>query len=143
MSSEGVSSNIKEIVNCPFINKKVIVLDLSKMSGRSGGRHGGKGGCGSGNNQKDSTSGRGGHGGGNRSRPTKVGLNKELEGNVFDLGERSSAYLLRTTQIKIAQYIGSQYGGDIMGELEMKRNSLLCRHNTLPVQFSDNRITRI
>ena len=51
----------------------------------------------------------------------KVGLNKELEGNVFDLGKRSSADLLRTTQIKIAQYIGSMYGGDIMGELEMKK----------------------
>ena len=67
------------------------------------------------------TSGRGGHDVGNRSRPTKFGLNKELEGNVFDLGKKSSADLLRTTQIKIAQYIGSQYGGDIMGELEMKK----------------------
>ncbi len=27
---------------------------------------------------------------------------------------------MRTTQIKIAQYIGSFYGGDIMGELDMK-----------------------
>jgi hypothetical protein len=27
---------------------------------------------------------------------------------------------MRTTQIKIAQYIGSLYGGDIMGELEAK-----------------------
>ena len=43
------------------------------------------------------------------------------EGIVFDLGERLSADPLRTTQIKIAQYIGSQYGGDIMGELEMKK----------------------
>ena len=51
---------------------------------------------------------------------TKTGLNKELEGNIFDLGERSSANLMRTTQIKIAQYIGSLYGGDIMGELETK-----------------------
>jgi hypothetical protein len=90
------------------------------MTGRSDGRHGSRGGCGSGN-QKDSTTGRGGRGGGNRSRPTKVELNKELEGNVFDLGERSSADLPRTTQIKIAQYIGSQYRGDIMGELKMKK----------------------
>jgi hypothetical protein len=28
---------------------------------------------------------------------------------------------MRTTQIKIAQYIGSMYGGDIMGELETKK----------------------
>ena len=27
---------------------------------------------------------------------------------------------MRTTQIKIAQYIGTLYGGDIMGELETK-----------------------
>ena len=91
------------------------------MIGRSDGHHGGRGGCDSGNNQKDSTTGRGGRGGGNRSRPTKAGPNKKLEGNVFDLGKRSSADLLRTTQIKIAHYIGSQYGGDIMGELEMKK----------------------
>ena len=79
---------IRSYVNGGHIsNVKEIVLDLSKMSGRSGGRHGGRGGRSSGNNQKDSTSGRGGRGGGNRSRPTKFGLNKELEGNVFDLGE--------------------------------------------------------
>ena len=54
------------------------------------------------------------------ARTIKTGLNKELKGNIFDLGERSSADLMRTTQIKIAQYIGSLYGGDIMGELETK-----------------------
>jgi hypothetical protein len=54
-------------------------------------------------------------------RIVKTGLNKELEGNIFDLGERSSADLMRNTQIKIAQYIGSLYGGDIMGELETKK----------------------
>ena len=90
------------------------------MSGRSGGRHGGKGGRGNGK-RNDSAGGRGGHGGASKFRQTKVGLNKELEANIFDLGERSSADLLRTTQIKIAQYIGSQYGGDIMGELETKK----------------------
>ncbi len=31
------------------------------------------------------------------------------------------ANLMRTTQIKIAKYVGSQYGGDIMGELETKK----------------------
>jgi hypothetical protein len=50
-----------------------------------------------------------------------VGLNKELKGNIFNLGERSSADLMRTTQINIAQYIGSHYGGDIIGELETKQ----------------------
>ena len=122
---------IRSYVNGGCIsNIKEIVLDLSKMSGRSGGRHSGRGGRGSGKNQKDSTSGRGGRGGGNRYQPTKVGLNKELEGNVLDLGKRTSADLLRTTLIKIAQYIRSQYGGDIMGELEMKKEFI-----ALPPQY--------
>ena len=56
-----------------------------------------------------------------RTRSTRSGLNKELEANIFDLGERSSADLMWTTQIKIAQYVGSLYGGDIMGELETKK----------------------
>ena len=50
-----------------------------------------------------------------------LSLNKELEENIFDLGERSSANLLQMTQIKIAQYVGSLYSGDIMGELETKK----------------------
>ena len=84
----------------------------------------GRGRTGRGNNSGRGDGGRGGrgyHGGGRGgTRSTKTGLNKELEGNIFDLGERSSADLMRTTQIKIAQYIGSLYGGDIMGELETK-----------------------
>ena len=84
----------------------------------------GRGGCrgGSGNNNNNN-SGRGGRGGRGvtRMRVIKTGLNKELEGNIFDLGERLSADLMRNTQIKIAQYIGSLYGGDIMGELKMKK----------------------
>ena len=82
----------------------------AKTTGRGGGR---------GNNNNNSGHGRGGRGT-IRTRTVKTGLNKELEGNIFDLGERSSADLMRTTQIKIAQYIGSLYGGDIMGELETK-----------------------
>jgi hypothetical protein len=87
------------------------------MTGRGKGR-GGNAGRGDNNNK---SGGQGGRGGNQRSRPTKAGLNKELEGNIFDLGERSSADLMRTTQIKIAQYVGSQYDGDIMGELETKK----------------------
>ncbi len=71
------------------------------------------------NNNMGGRGGRAGRGT-SRVRTIKTGLNKELEGNIFDLGERSSADLMRTTQIKIAQYIGSLYGGDIMGELETK-----------------------
>ena len=89
------------------------------MAGR--GKAAARGGnAGRGNN--NNTGGRGGRGGRGttRVRTIKTGLKKELEGNIFDLGERSSADLMRTTQIKIAQYIGSMYGGDIMGELETK-----------------------
>ena len=88
------------------------------MAGRVSKGRGGYGGRGGANN-----AGRGARGGrgGVRTRSTKMGLNKELEANIFDLGERSSADLMRTTQIKIAQYIGSLYRGDIMGELETKK----------------------
>ena len=91
----------------------------SNMAGRRPAR--GQGGR-SGNNNSTSggRGGRGGRGNITRGRVVKTGLNKDLDGNIFDLGERSSADLMRTTQIKIAQYIGSLYGGDIMGELQTK-----------------------
>ncbi len=89
------------------------------MTGRSGRGRGGNAGRGGGN-QNNSSGGRKGSGA-TRAWPTKVGLNKELESNIFDLGKQSSADLLRTTQIKIAQYIRSMYGGDIMGELDTKK----------------------
>lgn len=88
------------------------------MAGRGRGRAGRDG-------RGDNSGGRGGRGGrsgSHRVRSTKTGLTKELESHIFDLGERSSADLMRTTQIKIAQYVGSLYGGDIMGELETKTN---------------------
>ena len=87
------------------------------MAGRGRTGRGGNAGRGDNNNGRGDRGGRGN----TRTRSTKTGLNKELENNIFDLGERSSADLMRTTQIKIAQYIGSQYGGDIMGELETKK----------------------
>ena len=88
------------------------------MAGRG---RGGRGGGRNNNNNSGRGAGRGGRGSITRTRTVKTGLNKELEGNIFDLGERSSADLMRNTQIKIAQYIGSMYGGDIMGELETKK----------------------
>ena len=87
------------------------------MAGRGRGRAGRDG---RGGDNTGGRGGRGGRGGNHRTRSTKTGLTKELEGHIFDLGERSSADLMRTTQIKIAQYVGSLYGGDIMGELETK-----------------------
>ncbi len=86
------------------------------MAGRTNKGRGGGGGS----DSKPSGSGRG-RGGYNRaSKPTKSGLCKELEGNIFDFGERSSADLMRTTYNKIAHHVGIKFGGDIMKELEMK-----------------------
>jgi hypothetical protein len=87
------------------------------------GRRAGRGQGGRGNNNNNTSSGRSGRGGCGalRGRTTKTGLTKELEGNIFDLGEGLLADLMQTTQIKIAQYIGSLYGGNIMGELETKK----------------------
>ena len=87
------------------------------MAGRTSRGRGGNAGRGDNNGRSGGRGGRGNL----RIKSTKVGLNKELEGNIFDLGERSSADLMRMTQIKIAQYIGSLYGGNIMGELETKK----------------------
>ncbi len=98
--------------------KRVVKRIPAVMAGRGrGGRGGGR------NNNNNNNSGRGGRGGHGvtRTRVVKTGLNKELEGNIFDLGERSLANLMRNTQIKITQYIGSLYGGDFMGELKTKK----------------------
>ena len=84
--------------------------------------------------------GRGARGGrgGVRTRSTKIGLNKELEANIFDLGERLLADLMRTTQIKIAQYIGSLYSGDIMEDLETKKKFIAPTPEYLPTRLRGN-----
>ncbi len=86
------------------------------MSGRGRRGHGGCGGC----------PGRvpGGGGGisymGGKAKSTKIGLCKDLEGNVYDFGTTSAADQMRITQEKIAQYIGVKYGEDIANELQNK-----------------------
>jgi hypothetical protein len=86
------------------------------MSGRGGRGRGGRGG----------RAGRGPGGGrgnahtGGRVKTTKVGLCKDLEGNVFDFGTTSAADQMRITQEKITQYIGAKYGEDIANELQNK-----------------------
>jgi hypothetical protein len=91
------------------------------MTGNKG-RGRGSNGAGRGdNNNNNKPGGRGGRGNYRyRSSSAKTGLCKELENNIFDLGERSAADLMRTTQIKIAQYVGAHYSGDIMAELQTK-----------------------
>jgi hypothetical protein len=91
------------------------------MAGGNNNNKGRGGGAGRGNNNNNTPAGRGGRGNYRfKSSSSKSGLNKELENNIFDLGERSSADLMRTTQIKIAQYVGAHYSGDIMAELQTK-----------------------
>ncbi len=50
----------------------------------------------------------------------KVGLCKELENHIFDYGVHNATDLMRTTQEKIAQYVGIKYGEDIANELTNK-----------------------
>jgi hypothetical protein len=86
------------------------------MSGRGGRGRGGRGG----------RAGRGPGGGrgnaytGGRVKTTKVGLCKDLKGNVFDFGTTSAADQMQIMQEKIAQYIGAKYGEDIANELQNK-----------------------
>ena len=91
------------------------------MTERASRGRGGNRGRGRAKNANNAGRGARGGRGGTRTRLIRIGLNKELKGNIFDLGEHLPADLMRTTQIKIAQYIGSLYGGYIMGELETKK----------------------
>ena len=97
-------------------SKKGLYILLTTMSGRGGRGRGGRG----------SRTGRGPGGGrgssysGGKAKTTKVGLCKDLEGNIFDFGTTSAADLMRITQEKIAQYIGAKYGEDIANELQNK-----------------------
>jgi hypothetical protein len=86
---------------------------MSVRGGRGRGGQGGRAGKGPGN-------GRGKAYTGGRVKTTKVGLCKDLEGNMFDFGTRSTADQMQILQEKIAQYIGAKYGEDIANELQNK-----------------------
>ena len=47
-----------------------------------------------------------------------VGLCKDLDSNIFDFGSKTSADLMQTTQEKIVQYVGKEFGGDMANELQ-------------------------
>ena len=74
------------------------------MTGRGGGRSGGPGRGGG----RFSSSGRGGRSANNynNNNGNKTGLTKELEGNIFEFGTANAAYKMKTTQEKIADYVG-------------------------------------
>jgi hypothetical protein len=56
---------------------------------------------------------------------TKIGLCKDLEGNMFDFRTTSAADQMRILQEKIAQYIGAKYGEDITNKLHNKTRIVL------------------
>jgi hypothetical protein len=60
----------------------------------------------------------------------KVGLSKDLEGNVINFGTTSAADQMRILQEKIAQYIGTKYGEDIANKLQNKKRMSCLPHRT-------------
>jgi len=53
----------------------------------------------------------------NNKSNNKTGLTKELEGHIFDFGTANSADKMKTTQEKIAEYVGIKFGDDVANEL--------------------------
>ena len=76
-----------------------------------------------------------------QSNISKSGLCKELDGNIFDYGSKTAADQMRTTQVKIAQYVGSKYGKDIANELE-NRSSLVIPGAAYPQEVLDRHAER-
>ena len=98
-----------------FTNKKVKSrLNISKMAGKNNtaGHGAGRGGAGRG------SGGRGQSYAANKISTKKVGLCKDLEGNIFDYGTETAANLMRTMQEKLIQYAGTKFGGDIANKLQ-------------------------
>jgi hypothetical protein len=48
--------------------------------------------------------------------------------NVFDYGQKSAAYQMRTSWENLVQYVGTSYGQDIINELQNKVWALLAKH---------------
>ena len=91
------------------------------MTGRNGHRGHGNAGRGGG---CDAGRGAGDHGCGNTARSNKlmkVGLCKDLEGNIFDFRRKTAAHQMRTTQEKIVHYIEMNYGMDITNDLKNRK----------------------
>jgi hypothetical protein len=89
---------------------------MSGRGGRGHGRCGGHAGRGSGG-------GRGSAYSNGKEKTTKVGLCKDLKGNVFDFGTTLAADQMQITQEKIMQYIGAKYREDIANKLQNKTGS--------------------
>ena len=85
-------------------------MTQSKSGGR--GRNAGRDGRASGRGRGDGQ----GRGASYTPKPNarKVGLCAELQHHIFNYGVANAADLMRTTQEKIAQYVGVKYGEDIL-----------------------------
>jgi hypothetical protein len=98
----------------PFANRNVGInlASLFKISDR-GGRNNGRSG------RERGSANRGGDGRGRGQNYTgsanaaKRGMCTNLGTNVFDYGQKSAAYQMRTSWENIVQYVGTNYGKDI------------------------------
>jgi len=79
-----------------------------RNAGRGGGRTGGRGRGGGRGGASSTTS---------TTKSTQKGLCIELEGNIFDIGQRTSADLLRTSLEELIHYVGKVYGEEMSDEL--------------------------
>jgi hypothetical protein len=95
----------------PFVNRTIGInlASLFKMSGR-GGRHNGRGGRGVGSaNRGGRVRGQGQNYNGSVNA-AKRGLCTNLGTNVFDYGQKSAAYQMRTSWENLVQYVVTNYG---------------------------------
>jgi hypothetical protein len=91
---------------------------MSGWGGRGCGGRGGRAGRGPGGSRGNPYTS-------DRVKTMKVGLCKDLEGNVFDFGTMSAVDQMRILKEKIAQYIGAKYGEDIANKLQNKTRIVL------------------
>ena len=90
-------------------------MTQSRFAGR--GRNSGRDGRGLANKN-----GRGrGAGHASKTSAKKMGMCAELHHHIFDYGVANAADLMRTTQEKLAQYVGSKFGEDIANEVTNKQ----------------------
>jgi hypothetical protein len=91
-------------------------MTQGRFAGR--GRNAGRNGRGSANGQRNGQ-GRG-TGYTSKANTKNVGMCAELHHHIFNYGVANAADLMRTTQEKIAQFVGSKFGEDIANELTNK-----------------------
>ena len=68
-----------------------------------------------------------------------MGLCVDLQHHIFDYSVANATDLMRTTQEKIAQYVGVKYGEVIANELTNKSTVIIPPRCTLPLPCKDTR----